>query len=246
MKKPLALLSALLLTACVSAPPTTPQASKLAPDSSGPVGPGRAAIPRRMVEGVPRSAGGPAGGADNGRQSHLAGRARPHPRGPGRTVGGARRRPAAGEFGRPGPARAASARITSSRRLMAAPGNGSARSKPISPGTWISGASRPRSSSAPATMPKPRRWMRRRRGWRCRAHSPRPISICCSPIRMATSPTRRWPSATGFSNSPRAASMPGWRMPARWNRPRRCLRWRGRMKSALWPSATWTCMPSPR
>src|SRR5580693_4476000 len=42
MKKPLALLSALVLTACVSAPTTTPQASKLAPDSlglSGPVAP---------------------------------------------------------------------------------------------------------------------------------------------------------------------------------------------------------------
>jgi outer membrane protein TolC len=35
MKKPLALLSALLLSACVSAPPTTPQASAIAPQSLG-------------------------------------------------------------------------------------------------------------------------------------------------------------------------------------------------------------------
>lgn len=39
MKKPLALLSALLLTACVSAPTTTPQANKLAPESLGLSGP---------------------------------------------------------------------------------------------------------------------------------------------------------------------------------------------------------------
>ena len=35
MKKPLALLSALLLSACVSAPTTTPQASEIAPQSLG-------------------------------------------------------------------------------------------------------------------------------------------------------------------------------------------------------------------
>jgi NodT family efflux transporter outer membrane factor (OMF) lipoprotein len=45
MKKPLALLSALLLTACVSAPTTTPQASKLAPESLGLSGPSAPQFP---------------------------------------------------------------------------------------------------------------------------------------------------------------------------------------------------------
>ena len=30
-----------------------------------------------------------------------------------------------------------------------------------------------------------------------------------------------------YSISPRAVSMPGWRMPRRWNRPRRLWRWPG-------------------
>ena len=45
------------------------------------------------------------------------------------------------------------------------------------------------------TMQRPPRWMRRRRGWRCRVRWPRPISICCSPIRISTLPTRSCRSA---------------------------------------------------
>src|SRR5580698_8999959 len=45
MKKPFALLSTLLLTACVSAPTTTPQASKLAPDTLGLSGPSAPQFP---------------------------------------------------------------------------------------------------------------------------------------------------------------------------------------------------------
>jgi NodT family efflux transporter outer membrane factor (OMF) lipoprotein len=45
MKKPFALLSALLLSACVSAPTTTPEAAKLAPETLGLSGPSAAQFP---------------------------------------------------------------------------------------------------------------------------------------------------------------------------------------------------------
>jgi NodT family efflux transporter outer membrane factor (OMF) lipoprotein len=45
MKKPIALLSALLLTACVSAPTTTPEAAKVAPETLGLSGPAAAQFP---------------------------------------------------------------------------------------------------------------------------------------------------------------------------------------------------------
>ena len=63
MKKTLALLSSLLLSACVSAPPTTPQTKEIAPQSLGLSGPAAPAYSRRMVESLSRSAGRPAGGS---------------------------------------------------------------------------------------------------------------------------------------------------------------------------------------
>ena len=150
-----------------------------------------------MVEGLQRSAGRPAGGAGDGQQSHLgrrAGAACAPPR-PNLAVNQAKDLPQVTLDG------SEQRTLFSKDYIIPPPYGGSyrwyrlaGRQSQLEPGFLgqAGGADRQGAQHAP----KPRRWMRRPRSWRCRAPSPRPISICCWTISMATSPTPPWPSAT--------------------------------------------------
>ena len=68
--------------------------------------------------------------------------------------------------------------------------------------------------------------MPRRRGWRCRAPSPRPISICCWPMQNGDIADATVAERAGDSEDltqSRFNAGPG-KCAARWNRPRRCCR----------------------
>ena len=195
MRKPLSLLSALLLTACVATPPTTPQVTEVKQDKLGLEG---AAAPQVRADWWKAFADPQAdrlAAAVVANNPTLAGALGPHARGPGAACRQPGRRPAAGHSGRQRTAHSVQQGLHHSAALWRhlALVRLADHEPQLESGFLgqAGGADRPGARQAP----RPRRWMPMPRGWRCRALSPRPISICCSTISMATSPTPRCASA---------------------------------------------------